>query len=129
MKTMALSFVLGCSLLNFQTNAAAQSSGYFYTGNDIYNDCKLTDPTSVRGCLNFVAGAVSGFGIGGYEVIESKPKIWPEICFPKDVTLGQVGDIFRQELRNHPEERNESAARILLHRLAQLYPCSNGGQK
>ena len=46
-----------------------------------------------------------------------------ELCIPKNATVAQTSDIFKKYLRDHPEDRNLSAHSLVLHALAEAWPC------
>ena len=84
----------------------------FYTGNELLN--KIQDQSHGQNmmALGFVAGAFDvGFGIIH--------------CTPNTVNLGQIRDMFKNELLASPEKRHLSAESILNQMLKNKWPCRN----
>ena len=46
-------------------------------------------------------------------------------CAPKNVTLGQIGDVVCNFLRDNPKERQESGSRLFSQAMKQTWPCRN----
>ena len=100
-------------LLLFAT--PAEPSGFFYSGNRVYEFCGAARSYSYSRdmCVSYVAGAVDG--------LDTLPV--KTYCFPTSVTIGQVADIFTNRLTAKPEERHEPAAFILYRALVEAFPC------
>lgn len=115
--------LLFASLIWTALLSAQQAKAQFKTGNDLYAACTATEssPTYYQQdaeCAGYIAGAVDviiSFGI------DTKNGIF----VPAGVQLGQVGDLVRNFMRNHPEIRHSQASAMVLGALYEGFSCKN----
>src|ERR1700682_1208564 len=97
-RVLLLSFVV---ILFFSAEAApkamAEEPRVFFTGVDLWGACK-TDTLSLecQGYIEGIADAMSSNsgGIAGFKA-----------CFRNNLVIGQIVDVVKQWLQNHPELR------------------------
>ena len=91
----------------------------FETGNGLWRDCgSRTEGDPPGYCLGSVAGIADA---ESYEAANNKTP--PRYCHPNDATLGQITDVVRLYLEKHPEERDASAASLVVYALREAFPC------
>jgi hypothetical protein len=45
-------------------------------------------------------------------------------CAPKNATLGQIGEVFCNYIRDNPTERTESGSKLFTRAMKQFWPCA-----
>jgi hypothetical protein len=93
------------------------------TGNDLYAACTAseTSPTYYQQdaeCAGYIAGATDAILSFGVDKKNG-------ICVPAGVQLGQIGDLVRSFMRNHPEIRHSQASAMMLGALYEGFACKN----
>jgi len=48
-----------------------------------------------------------------------------DYCQPQGVTFGQVGDIVKDYLEKHRNDRHKNAATLTIYALSEAFPCSD----
>jgi hypothetical protein len=96
----------------------AAGGGAFYTGNDLYAGV-CSDTRNRVDCALYVTGAVDMI----LTMVEAENRPMP-FCLPENVDVGQLGDVFRKELREHPERRNMRGAVLVLTSMVGAFPCA-----
>lgn len=57
-------------------------------------------------------------------IVDSHTSLKQDVfCAPDNVTAGQVTDIVKKNLTNHPEDRHLSASSLVLYSLQKAFPC------
>jgi hypothetical protein len=112
----------------------------FATGNVVHEMCSKQNSTEVR---SYVAGLTdqSRFGSGeidavlnqatddyGRAVMAATADIFFGYCIPNNVILDQIKDVFCAYLRNGPQDRHLSGARLFQRAMQQAWPCTRLGQ-
>jgi len=90
---------------------ATPSSAYFVSGNALWDNCQGKDLF----CMAFILGA--------HDTYKSFPKEKELFCTPPEVTGGQVHDIAKKYLEQHPEERHMPASFLVIRALQLAFPC------
>jgi len=88
------------------------------SGNALLGQCTNSSALERGVCF----GRVDGF-INGYEMASTEARI---ICRPNNTTLGQLVDIVKKELTEHPERRQAPWQSLALLALNNAFPCQNG---
>jgi len=98
---------------------AAQAA--FYTGDDIYKVC-TAERTSrdyvekTYECIAYVTGAVDAFNTAREDAKLKR-------CIPADVTIDRLRMTTVDYLRDNPDARGGSAARLVLAATRKAWPC------
>ena len=82
----------------------------FYSGNQLYTWCEAPDSDACRAYIVGVADAASWLRSSG-------------ICLPQGVTVGQVTDVVRKDLRDRPQGRHYAAVTMVLAAFREAWPC------
>lgn len=91
----------------------------FINGNDLWRYLNETDYFSKGHSLGYITGVFDAYR-GTHH------------CPPANggnITAGQVSDIVKKYLENHPQIRNLSADLLVLMALVQTWPCPQKGKK
>lgn len=99
--------------------AVAGQSSTWLNGNDLWEYCgsDSASPSSLA-CMDYVMGVADAMtahheGVNGFHA-----------CFRATMTRGQIIDVVKRWLQNHPENRSYTAAGIVAAALQQSFPCS-----
>jgi hypothetical protein len=94
-------------------------------GNTLKQNCayaeKAEEPNGNAGYQAFACVAYISGVIDGYQ--EAEPK-YP-LCYPAQVTVGQMADVVMKFLRDHPEELHKPAGFLVLRAIGVAFPCKN----
>lgn len=86
----------------------------FTDGNQLHSDCQR----DFHACSSYVRG-VADTMLGN----QGTPVMGWLACIPKGVTVGQMTDVVKASLTNHPEERHLGASSLVAAALAESFPC------
>jgi hypothetical protein len=114
-KIILIAFTLMLVGGNISASAAPAS------GNKILKTCKSTNPVSTGICIGFVVAANQG--LTTLLVLSSPTGKMTDICIPKEVTTGQMRDIFIKHLENDPKNRHMKAFILFVEAMRVTYPC------
>lgn len=90
----------------------------FWSGNRLWESCREDSISRDVGyCLGYLMGSVDS-----WEQMR-RPGSTAAICLPERVTIGQIADVVRNELRERPETRHLPAQQIVINSLARRFPC------
>lgn len=104
------------------TTAHAEYSGVgIFTGNDLYTVCSSSISYDQKVCNYYVAGAASATTFS--PSLEKNEIVPGPYCLPAHLQLQQIVDIFKNELKSHPEDRDKDASYLLIRQLMKFYPC------
>jgi hypothetical protein len=84
----------------------------FMTGNQLWEKCQASPPIICAGYVSAVAD------IMGHHTVFNR-----RACFAPEVTNGQVADVVKKWLREHPESRHYVASSLAAEALAEAFPC------
>ncbi len=108
-------FVLVCSLSVVATTQDPDDYNPTDTGSDL------------RRALNEPAGLRSGVAFGYIQgVVNSMEVLYPNqplSCSPDGVTVGQMVDVVKRYLQNHPQTRHEPAVILIATAAREAFPC------
>ena len=90
--------------------ALAQAGGHFYDGNKLYGDMI----SSSAGAQDHALGYVVGVHDGSKQLRD---------CVPENAKSGQIRDIVKTTLREHPELRHLPARSIIFVSLDKAFNC------
>jgi hypothetical protein len=103
------------------------ASAGFYSGDQLYEVC--TAGRGDRGyvdrtyeCIAYVTGAVDAFNA-------TREAARQKSCIPGDVTIKRLRDVTVDYLREHPGERDQSAAKAVFAATREEWPCKAGSSK
>jgi Rap1a immunity proteins len=105
------------SLMPF-SDRAQSVPGNNVTGNKLWAECTATETARQMFCTAYIIGASD---VGGAESIGLPPRLVS--CAPHGVANGELVEIVVTYLKRHPEERNGSAASLVLGAISKAYPC------
>lgn len=106
-----------------QGSAAEMLPGrYFLTGNDLHEYCQ--DRAYGVACIYYVQGIIDG-GVHLNRVGKNQLIIISGFrhCSSDNVTGGQLRDVVKRYLEEHPERRHWAAANIVGEALEEAFPC------
>ncbi|MFL5007489.1 MAG: Rap1a/Tai family immunity protein [Microvirga sp.] len=104
-------------LIPLQAGAAGPDS-FFVSGNELHSMCSEAASTN-RGVADRTVGLGYVAGVFDYyKMIGGKT-----VCLPEHATAGQVRDVVCRYVREHPEERHETAAWSVRTALEEAFPC------
>ena len=95
------------------------SAAGFYNGNRLWTACgSTTDGEPPDICTSYVMGAVDS-------VLSAQDAgaMAKRICLPAQISGGQLADVVRRYLSEHPEARHYTAASVLWTSLNRAFPC------
>ncbi len=116
-------------LLLFSASGVGAEEPDYGTGNWLYRICE--SKARARGSDEsyrqlFRAGECFGFVFGveqGHLATATQRDQESAFCIPKGVEPGQVLEVARNYLGEHPEGRHRPAASLVLVALAEVFPC------
>ena len=119
-------------LLFSASGVGAEEPDDYGTGNWLYRTCESKGEE--RGSDEsyrqiFHAGECFGFVFGveqGHLATATQRDQESAFCIPKGVEPGQVSEVTRNYLGEHPEGRHRPAASLVLMALVEAFPCEKG---
>ena len=105
--------VLACPL--FVGHAAAQN----IDGSTLFAECREGDDPSARDRL-FKQGNCFGYIL----VVTDALRPAEVFCLPSGATVGQIVDVAKLYLIEHPEDRKKLAPHLIVSALAEKFPCN-----
>ena len=106
---LTLAFLLGA-----QAQAAERNFSWF-DGNGLLEHCNDPNPASQAMCNGFVAAMAT--------VTTNESYASWHACIPDSVSLGQLVDVVRKHLEEHPEFRHLSGESLTAKAFAHAFPC------
>lgn len=129
----SLKYLLVCTALTFSGAAFSEPST---SGNDLYAACKTAPDHPLQAfCTGYVMGYVDGRNWGTFiavnrlELAESAQDAntlgnkLAGHCVPENATNGQLVDVAKKYLEEHPEQRHESARTLIWLSFLNAFPC------
>jgi len=95
---------------------SGSASAYMVTGNKLHDE--MQKPSSDMTAWAFTRGFVAGV-----HDVQSEVKV----CSPSSANLGQMADMVKNYLENHPAIRHLPADAIITHVLSTAWPCAKKG--
>ena len=102
------------------TITAAEAKAQWSSGNWLWDDaCREEDKNPVKGtiCFAYLMGAIETFG-----VLAAADQV-KYFCVPPNVEKGQMMDVVKLYLRDHPETRQYHAPTLVMLALKEKFPC------
>lgn len=93
----------GVVMLMVASSSAIAREDAFLDGNDLYKACQQVDGTSMARCIGYIDGAAD----------EMLAYLGGKGCLPDGLTESKLHDVVVAYLRDHPAERNSSAATVV----------------
>jgi hypothetical protein len=93
----------------------------FTSGNRLWDACQADEkkePVKALFCTAYILGAAETF-----EALKSANQV-TFYCVPPDVEKGQVIDVVKLYLRDHPEKRQSASPTLVMIALAEKFPCN-----
>lgn len=87
------------------------------SGNGLYDQCTGSSSQQLL-CSAYIVGVAEGV-----IVRENVGSTTATLCIPEGVLRGQVIDVAKNYLRDHPETRQRSANALVYLALRQAFPC------
>jgi len=90
--------------------------GHAANGVDLEKSCGTQSRAFWSGtsCGNYVSGVIAGLSLSGH----------PGFCAPANFDPRQALPITRQFMANHPEQLNNSEARVIQMAMQRTFPCN-----
>ena len=115
---MATAVATAVALVCLPASARAQRS--FMTGNELQSLCNTKGAWGMVACTAYVMAI--------FEVMYSNPIYGWSACFPSGVIAGQMiagqmTDVVKRFLAQHPEQRHNTAGSLVAQALAEAFPC------
>lgn len=108
--------------------ASLPCAAQFKTGNDLYSKLQATGP-DLTSAIFYLQGVVDASSyhhdIQEYLRPPSTLASYRMFCAPAGSTAGQIVDIVRTYLRDHPEDRHINAAILVSTALYRVWPCTD----
>jgi len=105
--------------------SATEAAGRFKTGEEVYREIEPCDGDRYPDCSReeqVTFWQAFGYIVGVLDLLSSSPDL--QRCLPdQGVTKGQVKDVVMKYLRDHPQYRHETAARLVAGAIAEAWPC------
>ena len=99
--------------------ARHESRADFQDGDTLYQKCTETgDGQAVAFCVGYAAAIADVLGRGDEDIAH-----W-YACIPAGTTQGEIFEVARQWLHDHPDNRDASASDNLAQAMSDAYPCS-----
>ena len=96
----------------------ASGSGDFFYGNDLYAGICGNSRHRLE-CALYVTGVVDMALTAAAVEKRNLP-----FCVPRNANVGQLGDVFRKELRDHPKRRHLRGATLVYVSMRDAFPCA-----
>jgi hypothetical protein len=129
-RLIGLVLLLVAAIVSSPSYAKKTETRALGTGNDIFQLLESNDKAGELIAYYYIQGVVDAEDdYVAAEIVsamkEKREKFRTEhFCLSKNVTMGQVADIYRKYLANNPEHRHASASRLLRFVLLQEFPCA-----
>jgi len=88
----------------------------YISGNMLLQECQ--DPTAEPLCSAYIVGSADAFD--GLQDVRLLPRTF---CLGARVTTGQIIDVVKLYLGEHPEDRDQSGAGVVALALKERFPC------
>lgn len=104
----------------FSTSVAAAPATNFQSGNSLYSTCTTEKGESTHYqdesfCVGYIAGVADG--------LETMQELaGRKSCTPDAITQGQIRDVVKKYITEHPEKRHYTAASIVIMAIINAYP-------
>lgn len=93
----------------------------FENGNELHEACK--NDQSFDNKSFFDSTYCAAYIIGVADVVATENVYGYKVCFPRNVSSGQVQDVVKQWLANNPHERHYTASSLVAAALSEAFPC------
>lgn len=91
----------------------------FIFGNELWDACQANDSVKLVFCTSYTLGVAEAF-----RVLQLVNKLEPSYCVPPHVQNGQLIDVVKLFLRDHPEKRQYSSPTLIMLALNEKFPCN-----
>src|SRR5262249_18426698 len=112
-RRFAITAILSCLLIG-------EAKADFTSGNQLWDACQEEEKDPVKGmfCNVYILGAGEAF-----QVLQVANQV-RFYCVPPKVENGQVMDVVKLYLKDHPETRQYSAPTLVMLALKEKFPCN-----
>ena len=101
--------------------ASPTIAGY-YDGNRLHSACEDEDYFSQGVCLGYIVGSVAM--LADLQSADVFRPFFKADCVPTEqVQTGQIRDVVKKYLREHPEERHFLGSVLVITALREAFPC------
>jgi hypothetical protein len=101
--------------ISLLASTSAHAGIYFYSGNEMWDYC-----SSVPGSWNRTFCVAYVAGINDRDALLGLPPVY---CAPAGTRIDQLADVAENYLRDHPENRQQEAAILILQSFQAAWPC------
>lgn len=109
---MKKAFILA-ALFIYPAWAAGDEIPAFVLGNKLWEVCSNESDIPSGLCTFYALGVIDRDAISDH----------PSFCMPSHVTVGQITDVVKKYLRDHPERRHYTAASVVGAAISVAFPC------
>lgn len=96
--------------------STAPAFAYMYDGNQLWENCHEGTNMGRGFCYGYIASVADSqkafMAKGTYH-----------FCTPSEATLGQLSDVVKKYLGNHPQDRHHPATFLVIQALMEAFPC------
>jgi hypothetical protein len=104
-------------LVLFATNTPASAGKIidWVNGNKLWEWCKTGSNSTL--CLGYAAGIADAMSANENSILG-----W-HACFRQEITIGQLADVVKLYLSNHPEKRDYASSGLVGQAFENAFPC------
>jgi hypothetical protein len=118
MRTWFVVILIGVCMIGSETRSASGAEGRaYFVGNQLHEYCQSTELWQKSECRGYVAGVVDTL-----KYVGKNGKY--EICISDLVSRGQLRDIAKKYLENHPEMRHYLGWVLVYNSMRDAFPCN-----
>lgn len=93
-------------------------------GNDVYRWCTTNSNRDRVGDFAMQAGSCFGYLSSMIDILTSGNAVnGKKACIPRNADMGQIVDLFKNYVRDHPDRRHLLAANLAAEAFALAFPC------
>lgn len=111
--------ILMAAIMLWATSVVPAQAQY-QNGNELFADCFAEASKAFQRayCSGYVTGAADML-----DTFQRSGAIKRYVCFPERSTIGQIVDVAKRYLAEHPADRHLGAASLVLAAMAKAFPC------
>ena len=116
-RVLIVAVTLSCIVAVGGAEAAGRSL-VFINGNKLFEMCQTAD-VSAQTSQTFKDGTCAGYILGVADALGGS-----SFCFAVEMEVGQLVDVVKLYLRDHPERRHYTAASLIVDAFTEKFSCS-----
>lgn len=115
---MKMRNVIFCVSFALMTSLYSPAKANFVGGNQLHQWCQNNGRVEQSLCMGFIVGVADAIQAAQYNGYRG-----PTVCFPDASNVGQVVDVGKKWLVDHPHLRHIVASDLVRDALEQAFPC------